>query len=92
MKALRLGVQGFWMMWEHIEGTKNSVGRKRVKEDVILLVMLTLLCLRCLNVVMGKSQASNWGKMHEFFNYMGYRTCLRYLGKSSAFTSRFKPV
>ena len=79
-------------MWEHLEATKGSATRDRLKEDIILLVVVVLQCLRSVSLVMNKLHGSNWAKMHEFFNYMGYRTCLRYLGKGSAFTKRFQPV
>jgi len=50
------------------------------------------MCKGSLRSISRGNGSRNIVKMMEFFNYVGYRTCLKYFGEKSAFIKRFTPV
>jgi hypothetical protein len=42
--------------------------------------------------IIRESDARIYRKIYEFTNYMGYRNCLKYLGRASFLIRRFTPV
>ena len=73
------------------EGVENDE-REKLKEDVVIYLIVVIRSKLTLSHIIKRSEQKFFRKAYELMNYLGYRTCLKYLGTESIFMKRFTPV
>lgn len=81
---MKYALKGVEIVQMHLHEGKQR-GKKEKQEIAILLVVLLIYAKNCSARIM-KTQHSKTLRQHfELINYLGYKTCAKYLGKDSIF-------
>lgn len=91
-KSLRLALKAIELMETHIRKLKLKKDKPRIIEDAVILISVTIQAKSTLAKIMKENPNKIYRRIYDFINYIGYRNCLKYLGKDSRLIKRFTPV
>jgi hypothetical protein len=83
-KCLKYSLKGVEILQTHLHESRGRCKQEK-QELAILLVVLLIHAKNCSSRIMKTHESKHLKQYFEFVNYLGYKTCSKYLGKDSVF-------
>lgn len=80
-KSLRVSLKALEVMTSHMESLRLKKDKEKLREDAVVFLIVIIRCKSTLATLLNKNDLKYFRKAYELMNYLGYRSCVRYLGK-----------